>query len=70
MNKFQVPEILRINLIHTILQLKSLNINDVDNFDFIDKPQKESISKSLNDLVKLRALNHEYQLTQLGCNMA
>ena len=33
-----VPEIMRVNLTSTVLTLKSLGINDVINFDYLDKP--------------------------------
>ena len=33
-----VPEILRVNLTSTVLTLKSLGIDDVINFEYMDKP--------------------------------
>lgn len=49
---------MRTNLTHTILQLKSLNIQDIYNFDFLDKPSPESIKQSLDNLMALGAIDN------------
>jgi ATP-dependent RNA helicase DHX8/PRP22 len=33
-----IPEILRVNLSNTILTLKSMKINDVVHFEYMEKP--------------------------------
>ena len=38
-----VPEIKRVNLASTVLTLKNIGINDVINFDYLDRPDIESI---------------------------
>lgn len=64
------PEILRVNLVSVLLLLLSLGINDLVNFDFMDKPSSEAIIKSLELLYALGALNHQGQLTKTGRKMA
>jgi pre-mRNA-splicing factor ATP-dependent RNA helicase DHX16 len=50
--------------------LKSLGINDLLNFDFLDPPPAETLIKSLENLYALGALNHKGELTRLGRRMA
>lgn len=42
-----LPEIKRVNLTSTALMLKSMQIQDVLNFDFLDKPDDESLRHAL-----------------------
>ncbi|OQR72688.1 putative pre-mRNA-splicing factor ATP-dependent RNA helicase DHX16-like [Tropilaelaps mercedesae] len=65
-----VPEIQRVNLGNVVLMLKSLGINDLLNFDFLDPPAQESLVLALEQLYALGALNHLGQLTKLGRRMA
>jgi len=60
------PEIQRVNLAGTLLLLKNMGINDVVNFDFIDKPDKDSILHALKQLYFIRALDKNGELTSLG----
>ena len=64
------PEIQRVNLTTVILMLKSLGIDDLLNFDFMDPPPAEIMIKALELLYALGALNDEGQLTMLGRRMA
>ena len=64
------PEIQRTNLISVILMLKSLGINDLVNFDFMDPPPANTIMRSLEMLYALGALNDKGELTRLGRRMA
>lgn len=50
--------------------LKSLGIDDLINFDFMDPPPAETMIKSLEQLYALGALNDEGDLTKLGRRMA
>ena len=50
--------------------LKSLGINDLVNFDFLDAPPAETLIKSLEQLYALAALNSRGELTKLGRRMA
>lgn len=64
------PEIQRVNLTNVILMLKSLGIDDLLNFDFMDPPPAEIMIKALELLYALGALNDEGQLTMQGRRMA
>ncbi|EFJ24564.1 hypothetical protein SELMODRAFT_101229 [Selaginella moellendorffii] len=66
-----VPEIKRCNLASVVLQLKALGIDDVLGFDFMDKPPKMAILKSLEHLYILGALTDEAKLSDpVGIQMA
>ena len=65
-----VPEIQRTNLGNVVLLLKSLGINDLVNFDFMDPPPHEALILALEQLYALGALNHKGELTKLGRRMA
>jgi ATP-dependent RNA helicase DHX8/PRP22 len=61
-----VPEIQRTNLATTVLQLKTMGINDLLHFDFMDAPPVESLIMALEQLHSLSALDNEGLLTRLG----
>lgn len=65
-----VPEIQRTNLATTVLQLKTMGINDLLHFDFMDAPPVESLIMALEQLHSLSALDNEGLLTRLGRRMA
>ncbi|VEU39027.1 unnamed protein product [Pseudo-nitzschia multistriata] len=65
-----VPEILRTNLGNVVLMLKSLGINDLIHFDFMDKPPADALIRALEQLYALGALNDLGELTKLGRRMA
>ena len=65
-----VPEIMRTNMSNVVLMLKSLGINDLLNFDFMDKPPAETLIRALEQLYALGALNQHGELTKLGRKMA
>ena len=65
-----VPEIQRVNLGNVVLLLKSLGINDLIHFDFLDPPPHETLVLALEQLYALGALNHLGELTKLGRRMA
>ena len=64
-----IPEIQRNNLINMILLMKSLGINNLLDFDFMDSPPHEILIKALELLYALGALNTEGILTQTGLKM-
>jgi pre-mRNA-splicing factor ATP-dependent RNA helicase DHX16 len=65
-----VPEIQRTNLGNVVLILKSLGINDLIHFDFMDPPPAEALIRALEQLYALGALNDRGELTKLGRRMA
>lgn len=65
-----VPEIQRTNMGNVVLMLKSLGIDDLLNFDFMDRPPAETLMRALEQLYALGALNDRGELTKLGRKMA
>lgn len=65
-----IPEIQRTNLGNVVLLLKSLGIDDLIHFDFMDPPPAETLIRALEQLYALGALNDRGQLTKLGRRMA
>jgi pre-mRNA-splicing factor ATP-dependent RNA helicase DHX38/PRP16 len=61
-----VPEIQRTNLGNTVLLLKSLNVENLLDFDFMDPPPKDNIHNTLYQLWVLTALDNTGGLTSLG----
>lgn len=70
MEETTVPEIQRTNLGNVVLLLKSLGINDLIHFDFMDPPPHETLVLALEQLYALGALNHLGELTKMGRRMA
>ena len=64
------PEIQRTNLNSVVLLLKSLGINELIDFDFMDPPPAETLIRSLESLYALGALNDKGELTKIGRQMA
>ncbi|EEB06271.2 ATP-dependent RNA helicase Cdc28 [Schizosaccharomyces japonicus yFS275] len=64
------PEIQRTNLTSIVLLLKSLGINNLLEFDFMDAPPPETLMRSLELLYALGALNSKGELTKLGRQIA
>ncbi len=56
-------QIQRTNLGNVVLLLKSLGINDLIHFDFMDPPPPETLILALEQLYALGALNHMGELT-------
>lgn len=65
----QVPEIQRTNLANVVLLLKSLGIEDLLSFDFMDPPPSDNIVNSMYQLWVLGALNNQGALTDFGRKM-
>jgi len=65
-----VPEIKRVNLSSTILTLKSLGIMDVLDFDYLDRPDPQSIHYALKQLYLLSAISNDGTLLPLGVELS
>ncbi|KAG0469553.1 hypothetical protein HPP92_016253 [Vanilla planifolia] len=66
-----VPEIKRCSLSSVVLQLKALGIDDIIGFDFMEKPSRMAIVKSIEQLYLLGALTDDYKLSDpIGFQMA
>ena len=48
---------MRVDLSSTVLTLKSLNIENVIDFDFLDRPALEAIDSALKQLFLLEAID-------------
>ncbi|KAF9094822.1 hypothetical protein BGX23_001537 [Mortierella sp. AD031] len=70
LDEHTAPEIQRINLNSVVLTLKSLGINDIIGFEFMDPPPAETLMRALEQLYALGALNDKGELTKLGRRMA
>eukprot|EP00804_Cyclotella_cryptica_P029443 CCRYP_011272-RB/>CCRYP_011272-RB protein AED:0.27 eAED:0.27 QI:368/1/1/1/1/1/11/21/1195 len=64
------PEILRTNMCNVVLMLKSLGIDNLLAFDFMDPPPPETLIRALEQLYALGALNDRGELTKMGRRMA
>ncbi|KIL67696.1 hypothetical protein M378DRAFT_177367 [Amanita muscaria Koide BX008] len=63
------PEIMRVGLTMSILQLKCLD-QDLENLDLMDKPDRDSIISAFKTLWLLSALDNSKRLTKMGRQMA
>jgi pre-mRNA-splicing factor ATP-dependent RNA helicase DHX38/PRP16 len=64
-----VPEIQRTNLSNVVLLLKSLRVDDLLKFHFMDPPPQDNILNSMYSLWTLAALDNIGNLTELGRKM-
>jgi pre-mRNA-splicing factor ATP-dependent RNA helicase DHX38/PRP16 len=65
----QIPEIQRTNLSNVVLLLKSLGVDNLLEFDFMDPPPQENIMNSMYQLWVLGALDNTGALTPIGRKM-
>ncbi|KAG6512312.1 probable pre-mRNA-splicing factor ATP-dependent RNA helicase DEAH5 [Zingiber officinale] len=70
MSPTTIPEIQRINLGMTTLNMKAMGINDLLSFDFMDPPSPSALISAMEQLYSLGALDEEGLLTKLGRKMA
>ncbi|KAI3898080.1 hypothetical protein MKW92_049883, partial [Papaver armeniacum] len=70
MSPSSIPEIQRINLGSTTLQMKAMGINDLLSFDFMDPPSPQALISAMEQLYSLGALDEEGLLTKLGRKMS
>lgn len=68
--EFQLPEIQRSNLAHVVLTMKKMGIENVEEFDFIDPPDSNTLNQAINTLKTLGALDEQGQMTEIGNLMA
>lgn len=64
--EFTDPEILRSSLASVILRLKSLRVDDVEHFPFVDPPSGRAIADGFQILDEVGALNERGRLTRIG----
>ncbi|MDO8560702.1 MAG: ATP-dependent RNA helicase [bacterium] len=63
---FTTPEILRTDLAGVVLQMIAMGIADVENFDFIDPPDKKAFHDAHKTLRALGAIDQKDNLTKIG----
>lgn len=68
MKSHQEPEIQRCNLDSVLLQMISIGIKNVQEFDFLEKPDTNFLQEALNNLLHLKAITTKpvQELTDLG----
>jgi ATP-dependent helicase HrpA len=64
------PELLRSSLAGVILRMKSLQLGEVEEFPFLDKPLPRMITDGYQLLEELGAVNDDRELTQSGRELA
>ncbi|BBZ09507.1 ATP-dependent helicase [Mycolicibacterium doricum] len=68
--RYTDPEILRTNLAAVILQMAALGLGDIEEFPFLDPPEKRSIRDGVALLQELGAFDREGGLTRTGRRLA
>ncbi len=67
---FTDPEIKRTSLASAILQMKQLNLGEIDRFPFIDPPEPRMVKDGLKALHEINALDEKGRLTPVGRQVA
>ncbi|CAM4458989.1 ATP-dependent RNA helicase HrpB [Mycobacterium basiliense] len=68
--RYTEPEILRTNLAAVILQMAALQLGDVEDFPFLDPPDRRSIRDGVQLLQELGAFDQRPEITGLGRRLA
>jgi ATP-dependent helicase HrpA len=68
--RYTDPEILRTNLAAVILQMAALQLGDVEDFPFLDPPDKRSIRDGVQLLQELGAFDDDGKITDVGRRLA
>ncbi len=68
--RYTDPEILRTNLAAVILQMAALQLGEIENFPFLDPPERRSIRDGVQLLQELGAFDNDGAITDLGRRLA
>jgi ATP-dependent RNA helicase HrpA len=68
--RFTDPEILRTSLASVILQMAAARLGDIEDFPFLDPPDRRQVRDGLNLLAELGALSGDRVLTPVGRKLA
>jgi ATP-dependent helicase HrpA len=68
--RFTDPEILRANLASVILQMKALQLGDIDRFPFLESPRLGMIREGYQTLHELGAIDDHGRLAAIGRELA
>ena len=67
---FTEPEILRTSLASVLLQMASLGLGDIEDFPFVEPPDRRNVRDGLQVLEELGALEADGRLTKVGRQLA
>src|SRR5690606_16614083 len=68
--EFTDPEIQRTNLSAVILQMLLLKLGDIEQFPFVEPPERRAINDGFKLLAELQAITDDRKLTDAGRAMA
>ena len=68
--RFTDPEILRSSLASVILRMKALHLGTIEDFAFIEPPQRRAIADGYQLLAELGAVDDDNELTPVGHTLA
>lgn len=68
--RYTEPEILRTNLAAVLLQMTALQLGDIEEFPFLDPPDRRSVRDGVQLLVELGAFDQHGVITDLGRRLA
>jgi ATP-dependent helicase HrpA len=68
--RYTDPEILRTNLAAVILQMAALRLGDIEDFPFLDPPDRRSVRDGVTLLQELGAFDQNQRITELGRRLA
>ena len=68
--RFTDPEILRSSLAAVILRMKALRLGAIEDFAFIEPPQRRAMTDGYQLLAELGAVDDDNELTQVGHTLA
>lgn len=68
--RYTDPEILRTNLAAVLLQMAALQLGDIDEFPFLDPPDRRSVRDGVQLLAELGAFDQHGAITDLGRRLA
>ncbi len=68
--RFTDPEILRSSLAAVILRMKALHLGAIEDFAFIEAPQRRAMTDGYQLLAELGAVDDDNELTQVGNTLA
>jgi ATP-dependent helicase HrpA len=67
---FTMPEIGRSNLAGVILRMESLGLGTLEDFPFVDAPDRRAAKDAYEALIALGAIDEEHRLTSIGKKLA
>jgi ATP-dependent helicase HrpA len=68
--RYTDPEILRTNLAAVILRMAALQLGDIEDFPFLDPPDRRSVRDGIALLQELGAFDAQHKITDLGRRLA